>query len=108
MADKLREAIIEVTSNKRYAEKAKELSFIHHDRPVKPGVELVHWVNHVINTRGAPHLRSPALHVPFYQKMYLDLAAVLVILFLAGRVLLKKICAAVKSKKKSGSQKKNN
>ncbi|XP_022815581.1 UDP-glucuronosyltransferase 2A1-like [Spodoptera litura] len=108
MADKLREAIIEVTSNKRYAEKAKELSFIHHDRPVKPGVELVHWVNHVINTRGAPHLRSPALHVPFYQKMYLDLAAVLVILFLAGRVLLKKICAALRSKKKSGSQKKNN
>ncbi|CAH1636135.1 unnamed protein product [Spodoptera littoralis] len=108
MADELKEAIIEVTSNKRYAEKAKELSFIHHDRPVKPGVELVHWVNHVINTRGAPHLRSPALHVPFYQKMYLDLAAVLVILFLAGRVLLKKICAAVRSKKESGSQKKNN
>ncbi|XP_035452806.2 UDP-glucosyltransferase 2 [Spodoptera frugiperda] len=108
MADKLKEAIIEVTSNKRYAEKAKELSLIHHDRPVKPGVEMVHWVNHVIKTRGAPHLRSPALHVPFYQKMYLDLAAVLVILFLAGRVLLRKICAAVCSKKKSGSQKKNN
>ncbi|CAH0678011.1 unnamed protein product [Spodoptera exigua] len=108
MADKLKEAIIEVTSNKRYAEKAKELSIIHHDRPVKPADELVHWVNHVIKTRGAPHLRSPALHVPFYQKMYLDLAAVLVLLFLAGRVLLKKVYAAVCSKKKSGSQKKNN
>ncbi|CAH1636136.1 unnamed protein product [Spodoptera littoralis] len=101
MADKLKEAIIEVTSNKRYAEKAKELSFIHHDRPVKPGVELVHWVNHVINTRGAPHLRSPALHVPFYQKMYLDLAVVLVILFLVGRLLVKKAYRAVLSKSKA-------
>ncbi|XP_022836581.1 UDP-glucuronosyltransferase 2B15-like [Spodoptera litura] len=101
MADKLREAIIEVTSNKRYAEKAKELSFIHHDRPVKPGVELVHWVNHVINTRGAPHLRSPALHVPFYQKIYLDLAVFLVILLLVGRLLVKKAYRAVLSKSKA-------
>ncbi|XP_022815542.1 UDP-glucuronosyltransferase 2B15-like isoform X2 [Spodoptera litura] len=110
LAAELKKAIHEVTSNSRYAEKAKELSYIHHDRPVKPGVELVHWVNHVITTRGAPHLRSPALHVPFYQKMYLDLAAVLVILFLAGRVVLKKVCAAVCSKKKSSTEgkKKNN
>nr|AHY99684.1 UDP-glycosyltransferase 40U1 [Spodoptera littoralis] len=105
MADQLKKAIIEVTSNSKYAQKAKELSFIHHDRPVKPGVELVHWVNHVINTHGAPHLRSPALHVPFYQKMYLDLAAVLIILFLAGRLLLKKAYAAVFSKSKSNKKK---
>nr|ANI22000.1 UDP-glycosyltransferase 40D3 [Spodoptera exigua] len=110
LAAELKDAINEVTSNPRFAEKAKELSYIHHDRPVKPGVELVHWVNHVIKTRGAPHLRSPALHVTFYQKMYLDLAVVLVLLFLAGRVLLKKICAAVCSKKEcsAGGRKKNN
>nr|ANI22010.1 UDP-glycosyltransferase 40U2 [Spodoptera exigua] len=105
MADELKKAIVEVTTNKKYAEKAKELSYIHHDWPVKPGVELVHWVNHVIKTRGAPHLRSPALHVPFYQKMYLDLAAVLIILFLAGRVFLKRAYAAVFSKTKANKKK---
>ncbi|KAJ8709291.1 hypothetical protein PYW07_009117 [Mythimna separata] len=113
MADELKKKIVEVTSNKRYAEKAKELSFIHHDRPVKPGQELVHWVNHVINTRGAPHLRSPALDLPFYKRKFLDLAALIAVLLLAVYILLKKacafICTRVCSKKgKTGSTKKNN
>ncbi|KAJ8711849.1 hypothetical protein PYW08_008803 [Mythimna loreyi] len=91
MPDELKKKIVEVTSNKRYAEKAKELSFIHHDRPVTPGQELVHWVNHVINTRGAPHLRSPALDLPFYKRKFLDLAALIVVLLLAVYVLLKQM-----------------
>ncbi|KAJ8709288.1 hypothetical protein PYW07_009114 [Mythimna separata] len=113
MPDELKKKIVEVTSNKRYANKAKQLSFIHHDRPVKPGQELVHWVNHVINTRGAPHLRSPALDLPFYKRKFLDLAALIAVLLLAVYVLLKKacayICSQVCSKKgKAGSKKKNN
>ncbi|KAJ8711852.1 hypothetical protein PYW08_008806 [Mythimna loreyi] len=113
MSDELKEKIEEVTRNKRYAAKVKELSFIHHDRPVKPGQELVHWVNHVINTRGAPHLRSPAADLPFYKRKFLDLAALMTVLLLAIYILLKRacayICAQVCSKKgKTGSKKKNN
>ncbi|KAI8437494.1 hypothetical protein MSG28_011810, partial [Choristoneura fumiferana] len=55
----------------------KELSFIYHNRPLPPGKELVHWVEHVVRTGGAPHLRSPALMLPWYQKMYLDLCAII-------------------------------
>ncbi|KAJ8711847.1 hypothetical protein PYW08_008801 [Mythimna loreyi] len=113
MADTLKIKILEVISNKRYAAKAKELSFIHHDRPVKPGQELVHWVNHVINTRGAPHLRSPAADLPFYKRKFLDLAALIAVLILVIYILLKRalayICSRVCStKQKSGSKKKNN
>jgi hypothetical protein len=36
-------------------------------------------VEHVVKTGGAPHLRSPALLVPFYQKYCLDLAALLLL-----------------------------
>ncbi|KAL0868322.1 hypothetical protein ABMA27_007847 [Loxostege sticticalis] len=54
-AKNLKAAIEEILGNPSYKEKVKEV----------------------------PHLRSPALHVPFYQKMYVDLAAVVVLAFLA-------------------------
>nr|AEW43123.1 UDP-glycosyltransferase UGT40D1 [Helicoverpa armigera] len=107
MAGELKKAILEVVTDKRYAEKAKELSVIHHDRPVKPGDELIHWVNHVIRTRGARHLRSPALGVPFYQKMFLDLAVVLTIVLTLAYILLKRAWRYFRSGK-SKSSKKNN
>ncbi|GBP15242.1 UDP-glucuronosyltransferase [Eumeta japonica] len=78
----LKLAIQEVLSNPSYRETVKYLSLVYHDRPVPPSKELVHWVEHAIKTRGAPHLRSRALMTPWYQKMYLDLAAlVLIVLF---------------------------
>lgn len=54
-----------------------------------PGVELVHWVEHVVQTRGAPHLRSPALVVSLYQQMYLDFVAVIVLTVAVAKMLLK-------------------
>lgn len=89
-----------------YAKKAKELSQIYHDRPTPPGAELVHWVEHVIKTGGAPHLRSPALQVPFYQKLYLDLAALILIVVIALRFIVKRVWKLC-SKKTVDSKKKN-
>ncbi|XP_063620709.1 UDP-glucosyltransferase 2-like [Cydia splendana] len=91
----LKVAIEEMIGNPKYRQKVKELSFIYHDRRA-PGSELVHWVEHVVRTRGAPHLRSPALLVPLYQKMYLDLLAlvfvlVLLSIFVIRRLMSKKI-----------------
>uniref|UniRef100_A0A2H1WN73 SFRICE_023686 n=1 Tax=Spodoptera frugiperda TaxID=7108 RepID=A0A2H1WN73_SPOFR len=71
----------------------------HHDRPVKPGAELRHWVQHVVNTRGAPHLCSPALAVPLYQRLYLDLVTFLSLVILVLFTLIKKIYHRVRSKK---------
>ncbi|XP_028166364.1 UDP-glucuronosyltransferase 2B15-like [Ostrinia furnacalis] len=106
MADDLKIAINDVLSNPSYMTKAKELSLIYHDRPTPPGGELVHWVEHVIKTGGAPHLRSPALNVPFYQKMYLDLAALVVVVIIALRLIVKRLCNSCR-KKKVSSEKKN-
>ncbi|XP_059051819.1 UDP-glucosyltransferase 2-like [Achroia grisella] len=90
MVDELKVAIETVLSNPEYKNRVKELSAIYHDRPVPPGKELVHWVEHVIRTGGAPHLRSPALHVPLYQKFYLDLLALIVaITIVAIKILLR-------------------
>ncbi|XP_061727388.1 UDP-glucosyltransferase 2-like [Cydia pomonella] len=77
MAEDIYVAIQEMLSNSSYKQKAKEISQIYHDRLVPPGAELVHWVEHVVRTCGAPHLRSPALLLPWYQKMYLDLGVLI-------------------------------
>ncbi|KAL0868324.1 hypothetical protein ABMA27_007848 [Loxostege sticticalis] len=89
----LKAAINEFLGNPRYREIMKELSFVYHHRIATPGAELVHWVDHVIKTRGAPHLRSPALGVPTYQKMYLDLAAlILFVIFVLYTIVKRLFC----------------
>ena len=90
--------------NSRYAKKVKELSFIYHHRETKPGASLVHWIEHVIETSGAPHLRSPALHVPLYQKLFLDLIAlillgVIVVVRMAKKLLSSNTKSEVKKKR---------
>ncbi|CAG9793354.1 unnamed protein product [Diatraea saccharalis] len=73
MVGELTAAIQEILNNLSYKNKAKELSALFHYRQMTPQKELVHWVEYAIRTRGALHLRSPALNVPLYQKLYLDL-----------------------------------
>lgn len=86
----------------------KELSYIYHDRPVKPGQSLIHWVRHVVQTRGALHLRSPALKMPFYQRLYLDLLCIiLVVLYIVIKFMLL-LYAMACAKKESNIKKKTN
>lgn len=60
---------------------------------MNPKEELNFWVNHVIRTQGAQHLRSPALELPLYQRLFLDLIAVILLsIFILKRV----ICYIIK------------
>ncbi|CAB3238639.1 unnamed protein product [Arctia plantaginis] len=47
MADELNAAIRQVLSDETFKAKAKEVSAIFHDRPMKPGPALAYWVEHV-------------------------------------------------------------
>ncbi|XP_052756594.1 UDP-glycosyltransferase UGT5-like [Galleria mellonella] len=107
MLDEFKVAIDEALNNPRYRNKVRELSAIYHDRPVSPGKELVHWVEHVVRTRGAPHLRSPALHVPFYQKYYLDLLGLIVVILPIIIIVIKQELTLNSMKKENLKTKKN-
>lgn len=50
----------------------------------------VHWVKHVAKNKGAPHLRSAAVDLPFYVYYNLDLYAVLVAIVLFILFVVKK------------------
>ncbi|GBP21530.1 UDP-glucuronosyltransferase 2B1 [Eumeta japonica] len=80
LAKPLKSALDKMLNKPSYTEKAKRMSAIFHDLIASPRQELVHWVEHVVRTQGAPHLRSIALHVPWYQKMYLDLMVITAVL----------------------------
>ncbi|XP_073959121.1 UDP-glucosyltransferase 2-like [Choristoneura fumiferana] len=97
MAGEMKLAIDEIIGNPKYMDRVKELSKIYHDRLVPPGKELVHWVEHVVRTGGAPHLRSPALMLPWYQKMYLDLFVVVLVVIYTLKLIIKKLFSLVKS-----------
>ncbi|XP_041983217.1 UDP-glycosyltransferase UGT5-like [Aricia agestis] len=60
-AGNLQEVMAESLDNPKYRQRAKKLSKIYHHKLVNPGKKLVHWIEHVILSGGAPHLRSHSL-----------------------------------------------
>ncbi|XP_047995461.1 UDP-glucosyltransferase 2-like [Leguminivora glycinivorella] len=104
----LRVAVQKMLRDSSYKQRAKEVSKIYHDRPVSPGAELVHWVEHVVRTRGAPHLRSPALMLPWYQNMYIDVILVcLAMTLLIGWLCKKYLFASLRRKLGNKKEKRN-
>jgi glucuronosyltransferase len=66
-------------SQNRYRENAQRLSRIYRDQPLTPLEQAVFWTEYVIRHKGAPHMRSAALDITWYQYFLLDVIAVLTI-----------------------------
>ncbi|PSN47111.1 hypothetical protein C0J52_16000 [Blattella germanica] len=71
---------------KKYRENAQQTSKIYKDQPLTPLETAVFWTEYVIQHKGAPHMRSAALDLSWYQYFLLDVIAVLAIA--SGIVLL--------------------
>lgn len=52
-------------------------SRVMHDQPVKQIDEAMFWIEYVIRHKGAPHYRSPALNLKWYQRLLLDVILIL-------------------------------
>lgn len=63
----------------RYAENAKNASEIFKDRPMSPAELVVYWTEYVIRHKGAPHLKSHAFNLTWYQYFLLDVISVVLI-----------------------------
>ncbi|XP_049762257.1 UDP-glucosyltransferase 2-like [Schistocerca cancellata] len=73
--ESLRSAVDVLINDTRYRERARQLSVLFRDRPRPPLEEAVYWVEYVIRHQGAPHLRSAALDLAWYQYLLIDVAA---------------------------------
>jgi glucuronosyltransferase len=57
----------------------KKLSRAFRDRPQSALDTAIFWTEYVIRHRGAPHLRSAAVDLPWYQYMLLDVIMVVTV-----------------------------
>lgn len=64
-----------------YRSNVQEVSTILHQQLVPPQQELLYWLQLVMSTGGAPHLRSTAVHLTLMERFHLDVIALLVMLY---------------------------
>lgn len=78
-------ALKKVLDNPSYKENAASVRQAFNDRPLSPMDTAIFWTEYVIRHNGAPHLRSAAIDLAWYQYLLLDVIAVL---FLAAVAVL--------------------
>ncbi|KAL0270118.1 UNVERIFIED_CONTAM: hypothetical protein PYX00_007627 [Menopon gallinae] len=108
-------AIQEVLTKPKYAEAAKRISTVLRDRPMKPMDTAIYWIEYVIRHKGAPHLRSAAQDLRWYELYLLDVVSVILaavaiafyVVFAAMRLICRTICPASKKKNVPSAKKKN-
>nr|CAD7591386.1 unnamed protein product [Timema genevievae] len=98
-------ALQEVLENPRYRENAKLRSKLFHDRPTTAMETAVFWTEYVARHKGAPHLRSAALDLYWFQYYLLDVIAVLLLVLTAALSTLVFMCKVIKRKLIGGSNK---
>ncbi|KAJ8981275.1 hypothetical protein NQ317_004011 [Molorchus minor] len=81
--ESFKEAILEVINNPSYKERTMEISELYKDQPMSGLEKVIWWMEYVMRHKGAHHLRSPFLDLPFYKSYLLDVIGfVLVIMFI--------------------------
>ncbi|XP_020715668.1 UDP-glucuronosyltransferase 2C1 [Ceratitis capitata] len=73
----LRDAILEVLNQPKYAENARAACANFHDRPMKPLDAAIYWTEYVLRHKGAPQMRVAARHLNILQRLSIDTMAVL-------------------------------
>ncbi|XP_057380501.1 UDP-glycosyltransferase UGT5-like [Daphnia carinata] len=68
----LYQSIERILTDPSYAEKMKQVSSIMRDQLESPVERAIYWIEYVIRHQGAPHLRSAARELSFYQRGLLD------------------------------------
>ncbi|XP_060863382.1 UDP-glycosyltransferase UGT5-like [Metopolophium dirhodum] len=76
--DTFMKAILELVNNKKYMQNAKIASDRFKDRPLTLSKTVDYWTRYVIRHKGAPHLKSQALNLNWYQYFLLDVIAVVI------------------------------
>lgn len=72
-------------------ENAKIASSIFKDRPMSPKKSVVYWTEYVIRHKGAPHLKSHANNLAWYQYYLLDVISVVLVLVMVIMYIMFKI-----------------
>ncbi|XP_069672747.1 UDP-glycosyltransferase UGT5-like [Periplaneta americana] len=81
--EKALEVFRTILEDKRYQENSKKMSLLFRDRPQTSLETAIFWTEYVIRHGGAPHMRTEAVDMPWYQYLLLD-----VIIFILSATIL--------------------
>lgn len=107
--ESLYEALDELLTDEKYANRAKEVSAVFRDNIVHPMDEFMWWTEHVIKFRGAKHLKSHAANMSIFTYLLIDvllanlaifIATILTIYYIVKRCCFTKKTVDVRKKKK--------
>ncbi|CAG9799735.1 unnamed protein product [Chironomus riparius] len=102
-SEKLKSTILEMLKPK-YKEKIQKLRELVYDQPMAPRDKAIWCIEYVIRYKGAKHFHYIGKDVPFYEKYFLDFAAIgistVCVLMLAGYYAVKKLFFAKTVKNK--------
>lgn len=71
----------ELINNGQYAMRAKEVSRLFNDNLMHPMDEAMYWIEYVIRSNGAKHLKSKAADMPLVSYLLLDVFIVPIVMF---------------------------
>ncbi|XP_022181664.1 UDP-glucuronosyltransferase 2B2-like isoform X2 [Myzus persicae] len=87
--------VLELLNNKKYTENAEITSKIFKDRPMSQAESVVYWTEYVLRHKGAPHLKSQALNLRWYQYYLLDVLAVLLVIIFVVIFTTREMCKSI-------------
>lgn len=104
--EELQGKIEQIVKNESFQQNADRLSSLFRDNPTDPLQESVFWIEYVIRHRGAKHLKSAAVRMPWYRYLLLDLAAATAVAIYVSIWLTKHAIGKVCKKSDKNSSKK--
>ncbi|XP_076273519.1 UDP-glycosyltransferase UGT5-like isoform X2 [Rhynchophorus ferrugineus] len=98
--EELRSKILQLIDGPIYREHIEKQFAIANDQPMSGLDTAIFWIEYVIRHKGAPHLRSPLLDLPFYQYYLLDIysflgvaiAVILAVIYFTMKFTLLTVC----------------
>uniref|UniRef100_A0A3F2Z141 UDP-glucuronosyltransferase n=1 Tax=Anopheles minimus TaxID=112268 RepID=A0A3F2Z141_9DIPT len=87
--DDFRSKVERIVQGPEFQQSVNRLSAIFRDNPTDPLEEAAFWIEYVVRHRGAAHLKSAAVHMPWYRYLLLDILS-LTLLVIAAVVWLVK------------------
>ncbi|XP_050434121.1 UDP-glucosyltransferase 2-like isoform X2 [Adelges cooleyi] len=84
------ESINKLINDKKYSSNAKLASKRFKDRPMSPAKSAAYWTEYIVRHNGAPHLKTKAFDLTWYEYCLLDILSLILVTFsVIGYILYK-------------------
>lgn len=99
-------ALRAVLEQPNYMENARQTGRIFRDRPLSALDTAIFWTEYILRHKGAPHLRSAALDLTWYQYLLLDITVIVVLVIVLFLLAVRKVFKLIFGSKKTTNKKK--